>query len=79
MKSSFENEAGLDILWRNCRHNGGMKKESGLVIERFANHTEWTFQKNISPGIPVSFLRRCLKEAGYSECKGENIASRLLN
>jgi hypothetical protein len=43
----FEDKAGLDISWLNYGYSGIMTKESGLVIERFRNHTEPTFTKNL--------------------------------
>jgi hypothetical protein len=58
----YESFPGVAIHWVIFGTNGKKKRESGLVIERFAVHTEWSLRRNCHTKTIVNprMVRKCM-------------------
>jgi hypothetical protein len=60
--SKLEGYPGITMNWVYYGSNGQQKKEKGLVIERFRNHTDWDYSMNrhtktiVNPRMVSSFV-----------------------
>jgi hypothetical protein len=50
----MEGFAGVSMSWVVYGWNGLEKREDGLVIERFRNHSDWNVQQNRTPKLIVN-------------------------